>query len=210
MQITKFGHSCILLDDGQTKILFDPGSWAEVPDLAVDSIVITHVHQDHFDLKTIQRLLNIYSARVITNTEVNAELGKADIVAELVEQGQTTTVGNFSLDSIDSDHAVMHPSLPKFQNTGYIVNGKIFHPGDSLILPTQPIEILLLPVSAPWSKLSETLDYISAIKPKVCFPIHDGFLKRTGAFYRFAGQWCEKIGAEFVDPELNKPYDFPI
>lgn len=209
MQITKFGHSCVLLDDGQTKILFDPGVYSEIPELQVDGIVITHVHADHVDIEKLNAvLLTSPDAKIITNSEVGEELSKHDIKFEIVEHGQSTTIGTFSFEGLGNDHAVMHPELPKFQNTAYLINKSIFHPGDSLFVPPKPVEILFLPIAAPWSKVSETLDYITAVNAKVNFPIHDGFIKDGGAFFRFSKMWCEKLGTELVTPELNKIYEF--
>lgn len=209
MKIIKFGHSCVLLDDGQTKLLFDPGSYSEIPNVSVDAIVITHVHQDHLDISKIHAVLaNNPNAKIYTNTQSCEELIKNGLTAEIVEQGQTAQIGTFSIEGYGNEHAIMHPDLPKFQNTSYLINGNIFHPGDSLLTIDKPVDILLLPISAPWSKVSETLDYITAVNPKVCFPIHDGFLAGGGAFYRLSKMWCEKLEVQFIEPELNKEYAF--
>lgn len=207
MQITKFGHSCVLLDDGQTKILFDPGSYSEIPAIQVDGIVITHVHQDHLDIEKLQAILKNCSPKIITNSEVKVELDKYNIECEVVEQGGESQIRTFNFEAIGNDHAIMHPDLPKFQNTGYILNENILHPGDTLIVPTKNINLLLLPIAAPWSKVEETLDYLSEVKPKICFPIHDGFLNGGGAFYRFTNMWCEKLSIEFIQPELGQSYE---
>ena len=206
MQITKFGHSCVLLDDGQTKILFDPGLYGGIPDIDVDGIVITHVHQDHLDMVQLQPLLK-NNPRIITNTEVKTELEKHNITCEVVEEGHLTTIGTLTLQAFGNQHAIMHPDLPRFQNTGYLINDKIFHPGDALFIPPKKIEVMLLPVAAPWSKVEETLDYISATKAKINFPIHDGFITDGGAFHRFAKMWCEKYELNYIEPELNKSYE---
>ncbi|QQS23145.1 MBL fold metallo-hydrolase [bacterium] len=208
MQVTKFSHSCILIDDGQTKLLFDPGLYGGVPqDLTVDAIVITHVHQDHVDIDVLKPLL-ANNPRIITNFEVKAELDKHDIACEIVEEGSTVSVGSYTLEAFGNEHAVMHPELPKFQNTGYLINDSIFHPGDALLVPSKPVKTLLLPVAAPWSKVEETLDYITKIQADINFPIHDGFIRGGGgAFYRFAKMWCEKLNVQFIDPELGKAYE---
>lgn len=207
MQITKYGHSCILLDDGETKILFDPGVYSTIPDLVVDAIVITHVHLDHIDIEKLQPLLVNNSPQIITNTEVKIELAKHGLDCQVVEEGQSVKVNTFTITAYGNEHAIMHPDLPKFQNTGYLINGQIFHPGDSLFVPPSPVNVLLLPIAAPWSKVSETLDFITATKAKVNFPIHDAFIKDGGAFYRFTNMWCEKYNLEFIQPELNKAYE---
>lgn len=208
MQLTKFEHSCVLLDDGTTKILFDPGLYSNIPELKLDAVVITHVHLDHLDPEKIKPLIaSNPGVRVITNTQSKEELEKHGIQSELLEQTQKTTVNTMTLEGFGNNHAIMHPDLPKFQNTAYLINDKILHPGDALLVVDRPVETLLLPVAAPWSKVEETLDYIAAVKPKNCVPIHDGFITDGGAFHRFAKMWCEKIGANFIEIESNKQYE---
>ena len=207
MEITKFGHSCVLLDNGSTKILFDPGIYSNIPSIAVDAILITHIHQDHCDIEKIKNLLNINKdLRIITNSEVQSLLLEQGINSEIVEAGAMTKINNISISGQGTTHAIMHPTLPVFQNTGYSVTEQVFHPGDALTIPVNPVEVLLLPIAAPWSKLEETLDYISAVKPAIVFPIHDGFLKDGGAFYRLSKQWCDTLGIKFIEPELEKIY----
>jgi len=106
---------------------------------------------------------------VITNSEVKAELDKENIACENREDGQETTVGSFQLSAHGKDHAMIHQLCQFAQNTGYLINGKIFHPGDSLVVPPVSIDFLLLPVVAPWSKISETLDFIDGVKTKKKF-----------------------------------------
>jgi hypothetical protein len=146
--------------------------------------------------------------RIITNTEVKAELDKHNIACEVVEAGATTTIGTFTIEAFGNEHAIMHLDLPKFQNTGYLINDKIFHPGDALFTPPKPVEVLLIPIAAPWSKLTETLDYLAGVKAQINFPIHDGFITDGGgAFYRFSKMWCDKLNLKFIEPELGKTYE---
>ncbi|MCA1695075.1 MAG: MBL fold metallo-hydrolase, partial [Actinobacteria bacterium] len=46
MEITHFGHSCVLLDTGSARLLIDPGTWSEgFEDLTgLDAVLITHQH----------------------------------------------------------------------------------------------------------------------------------------------------------------------
>lgn len=208
MKLTKFNHSCVLVDDGQTKILFDPGLYSEIPDLELDAVIITHVHQDHVDVEKLKKILEFSKPRIISNSEVQRELTTHSIEVEIVEEGDSINIGSFKLEAFGNEHAIIHPDLPKFQNTGYLINDSIFHPGDALYLPSKPVEILLLPIAAPWSKVSETLDYIAEVKAKKNFPIHDAFITDGGAFYRFSKMWCDKLQTEFVELEYNKTYEY--
>jgi L-ascorbate metabolism protein UlaG (beta-lactamase superfamily) len=60
MQLTHFGHSCVLADFGHTTVLFDPGNFSHgfegITGLA--AIVITHQHPDHVDQERLPALLD--------------------------------------------------------------------------------------------------------------------------------------------------------
>ena len=59
MQITHFGHSCLLVEIDGTKVLFDPGNFSHgfdgIDDL--DAILITHQHPDHCDVAKLPELV---------------------------------------------------------------------------------------------------------------------------------------------------------
>ena len=59
MQLTKFTHACVRLDDGDRSVVIDPGVFSEV-DEALDgtrAVLITHEHPDHIDLDKIRLAL---------------------------------------------------------------------------------------------------------------------------------------------------------
>ena len=57
---------------------------------------------------------------------------------------------------------------------------QVLHPGDALSVPDKGIDTLLLPVSAPWLKLADVIDYVRAVAPRVALPIHDGVYTAFG------------------------------
>ena len=209
MKITKFGHSCLLIEQDGSRILTDPGMFSEVPaGLKADVLIITHSHPDHLDETKIQDLVAANpNLRIVTNSEVAALLPALANRIELVEDGQTIAAGQVSIKGFGQHHAEIHPSVPLIKNICYLVAGRLWLPGDSLLQPPVPVEILALPVVAPWSKISETMDFLAAIKPKVCFPIHDGFLKFGGPFYSMSKAWADKIGTDFEELQIGQPID---
>ena len=59
MQVTHFGHSCVLLDTGAARLLLDPGGFSSgFEDLTgLDAVLVTHQHPDHLDTERLPVLL---------------------------------------------------------------------------------------------------------------------------------------------------------
>src|SRR3989344_7684313 len=97
MKITRFGHSCMLIEEGEARILIDPGVWShgqnDVKNL--DAILITHEHPDHLDSKSIKQIIqNNPAAKIYTNKGVGKVLSENGTAFELLENGQNTKVKN--------------------------------------------------------------------------------------------------------------------
>ena len=76
----------------------------------------------------------------------------------------------------DSQHAVIHPDLPRLDNSGYLLTlggERVYHPGDSLTVPDAAVDILLAPISAPWLKIGEAVDFVRAVAAPRTLGIHD-------------------------------------
>jgi L-ascorbate metabolism protein UlaG (beta-lactamase superfamily) len=97
-----------------------------------------------------------------------------------VAPGDVLEVGGFDVQVVGGRHADIYDSLPGCANVGYVVDGSVYHPGDALFVPEQDIATLLLPVSGPWLKLAEAIDFARAVAPQRAIPIHDALLSREG------------------------------
>lgn len=191
-------------------MLFDPGAYAELPEELprADVVIITHKHFDHLNIDNLSLLAHANpDLKIICNHEVAAEISHLNFNVEILEQGQSTELGNLGVDAFGKDHAVIHPSMPTITNTGYLVGGKVWHPGDSHTVLPMPTEVLLLPIVAPWSKISETLDFVAASQPQIVIPIHDGFLKFGGPFYAMTKEWCASRNIQFYEQINYQPYE---
>ncbi len=203
MEITKFGHACLLIEESGARILIDPGifsSDAEVENL--DAILITHNHQDHLDTALVKKLLKKSpEAQVITVQETGDDLDAADIAYVTIEDGAEMTVAGVSLRSFGSVHSFIYADIPKTQNTGFMIANRFYHPGDSLYEPGVPVEILALPVAGPWMKLAEAIDFAKAVKPRVAIPMHDWFVRpeATAMMRSFPKMILEEEGIDFRD-----------
>lgn len=210
MKITKFGHSCLLVEEQGARILFDPGSYSTVPELNnIDAILVTHEHHDHLDVPTLKRILELSPAAVIyANADVAGKLAAENIKAQALGHNDKIMIKGVAVEGFGVDHALIHPEFPRAKNTGYMIAGRFYHPGDALFVPEKPVEILAIPVVAPWSKISETIEYMRAIKPRVSFPIHDAFLKPgIGLFIKLVGTFAEKQETRWLPVEDGKPIE---
>jgi L-ascorbate metabolism protein UlaG (beta-lactamase superfamily) len=205
MKITKYGHCCLLIEIKGQSIMTDPGNYNELLEVLpqIDIVLLTHEHGDHVHIPHIKSILeNSPQARIITHADVSKILDTSNIACETVEDGQSVMVGDVSIQSLGSVHACMHHTLVPVRNTGFMIDNKLFYPGDSFYVPTQKVEVLALPISGPWMKLEEAIEYAVQIAPKKVFPVHDGMLKqdhRLGPTRRIPTIILEPHVIEYVD-----------
>jgi L-ascorbate metabolism protein UlaG (beta-lactamase superfamily) len=181
MQITKYEHACLVIENQGQRIVIDPGFYTrpmtELHDVV--AIVITHMHDDHCNEEQIDRILqNSPAAKIYGTEEVRKRLEGYETIA--VHHGDFYTDGGFTLEFFGDIHAEIHRSIPLIQNCGVLVNGALYYPGDSFTRPDQSVEILACPTSAPWLKISDVMDFVAAIKPSKCFPTHNVHLSDIG------------------------------
>jgi len=203
MKITKYGHCCLLIEEKNIKILTDPGSFTTEQNSLknIDVVLITHEHQDHFHIDSVKNILeNNKDVKIVTTKSVGKLLDKENIKYELVENKQHIKIKNIIIEGFGVKHAQMHSSIPISDNTGYFIENKLFYPGDALTNPGKHVEILAWPVAGPWLKIGEALDYAIELKPKICFPVHDGIYAKE--MRGFSGMMTKNIlepkGIKFV------------
>ena len=149
--------------------------------IGVEAVVITHEHADHWTPEQLRRVLGRSpKARVFGPAGVVA--AATGFTVEQVEPGDTVTTGAFTLRFFGGEHAVIHPSIPLVDNLGVLVNGRFYYPGDSFTIPDGvEVDTLAAPAAAPWMKVAEVIDYVTAVQPRRAFPTHDGILSAAGA-----------------------------
>jgi L-ascorbate metabolism protein UlaG (beta-lactamase superfamily) len=183
MQLTKYTHSCVRLDDGDRTLVIDPGTFSEV-ETALDgasAVLITHEHADHIDVGKVRA-----AAQADPRLRIWAPDPLATSLADLGEQvvtirpGETFAAGGFSIRTFGGQHALIHPTIPIVANVGYLVDDTVYHPGDSLIVPPVPVEVLLAPLHAPWSKVAEVIDFVVSVRAARATGIHDALLTDPG------------------------------
>ncbi len=181
MRMTKLGHSCVRLEQDGQSIVLDPGVWSGAGALAgADAVLITHEHADHVDSGVVRAALDANPAlQLWTTGAVAAQFDGFGGRVHAVGHGDAFTAAGFDVRVYGHDHAQIHPDIPTVPNVGFAIGG-LFHPGDAFTIPDEPVQTLLLPISAPWLKASEMFDYARAVRPKVSYAIHDELLNANG------------------------------
>ncbi|MEU0331802.1 MBL fold metallo-hydrolase [Streptomyces sp. NPDC006193] len=180
MKLTKKSHACVRLDKEGRTLVIDPGGFSEADAAAgADAILVTHEHPDHFDEGRLRAALEanpaaeIWTLKSVADRIAPAFPGRVHTVGH----GDAFTAAGFEVQVHGELHAVIHPDIPRITNVGYLIDGgRIFHPGDALTVPDQPVETLMLPVMAPWSKISEVIDYVREVGPRRAYDVHDALL----------------------------------
>ena len=55
MRLTRWSHSCVVLEAEGRKLVIDPGGWSEPRALnGVDAVLVTHEHGDHVDTDRVR------------------------------------------------------------------------------------------------------------------------------------------------------------
>ncbi|MBE7701000.1 MBL fold metallo-hydrolase [Oerskovia sp. Sa1BUA8] len=190
MRITSHGHSCVALDHAGTTLTLDPGTFADTATAldAPGTLLVTHAHPDHLDVEAVQAALDRDpEVRVIGPQAVFDRLGRTpdDARFVLVEPGDVLTVGSFSVLVGGGQHALIHPDVPRVANLTYLVAAggvRVYHPGDSFSPPLTDdrLDVLFAPVSAPWMKVAEGIDFVRSLDPWTVVPIHEAILSQAG------------------------------
>lgn len=187
MQITHIGHACLLVETSSARVLLDPGAFShgfeELTEL--DAVVITHQHADHLDVERLPQLLEANDgARLLVEPETAAELTRAGIQAEALHPGQSVQLAGLRLTGVGGEHAMIHPDLPRIGNVGVVLQAAgeptLFHPGDAVDTAPPGIDLLALPISAPWAAARDSVELARAVAPTTAFPIHDAVLSGLG------------------------------
>jgi L-ascorbate metabolism protein UlaG (beta-lactamase superfamily) len=207
MRLTKLGHACVRLDKDGAVLVIDPGAFSDPEALAgANAVLITHEHFDHIDADRVRAALiadpglQLWSTAVVADQF--ADLGDR---VHTVGHGDTFSAAGFDVHVYGSEHAVLHQDIPMIANVGFMLDGEVFHPGDALTVPEDPVNTLLLPASAPWLKLSEMIDYGRTVAPRRGYTIHDALFSETGLMV--LGAFLGMAGPHFAQLENGGSVD---
>ncbi|MFJ3520509.1 MULTISPECIES: MBL fold metallo-hydrolase [unclassified Streptomyces] len=173
MRITKYTHACVRIEHEGRVLVIDPGTWSEPAALAgADAVLVTHEHTDHVDV------LRLAGLGVPVHAPAGADIPRLEVLG--VSSGTEFTAAGFRIRAVGGRHAFIYAGQPDCANLGYVIDDAVYHPGDSLHVPEQPVETLLVPVQGSWLQMAEAIDFVKAVKPQRAFGIHDAQINDRG------------------------------
>jgi L-ascorbate metabolism protein UlaG (beta-lactamase superfamily) len=184
MRITKHGHACVRVQGEGGVVVIDPGVFTDRGALdGADAVLITHEHTDHvhpdhlrasdvpvWTIAAVERLLREQAPDVAERVTV-------------VRPGDRLEVAGTTVEVVGDKHAVIHPDYDRFDNSGYVLESggaSVYHPGDALTPPGRAVDVLLAPISAPWLKVSEAIDFVREVGAPRSLGIHDRVYSDVG------------------------------
>ena len=202
--LTFLGHATILIDMDGTQVLTDPllHGWVgplqrrrPTPDpqlvAAIDAVLISHLHLDHLDFRSLELLGREKRILVPEGAERLMEKHGFHNIRALAP-GESERVGSLTIRATPAVHSGFRPPLgPRALPIGFIVEGshRIYFAGDTGIFRgmadfAEPhLDVALLPVWGWGPKLShghlhpasaaKALQYLT---PTAAVPIHWGTL----------------------------------
>jgi L-ascorbate metabolism protein UlaG (beta-lactamase superfamily) len=221
VQVTWLGHAGLRVEQDGYTLVIDPGVFCDQQALgaaleAADGLLITHEHFDHFAADAVKAALAAKPRiQVWTNSSVAAQLDGAAATVHTVGDGSTFSAGGIDVQAHGEWHAPIHRDLPLVRNTGFLIGGRIFHPGDALTSPNVPVELLLVPSHGPWTRTGDLIDYIREVKPARVSPIHDAMLSPIGknGLEAFLGEqpgYGPGTGAPYAQLTLGEPFELGV
>ncbi len=174
MKITKFTHSCLLVEMPEPvnrSALFDPGEYSQF-DIGklqyLDDIFITHSHADHMDVQKIVQLREKFpEVRITAPADAAAQLAQASVTNVSLTPPNGVTF-------FEAPHEEIAPLGwgPQPGEIGVHYLGMLSDPGDSHTF-TETMPILALPIQAPWGSTVEAVKVALDLKPRYIIPVHD-------------------------------------
>lgn len=153
----------------------------EASELDLDVLIISHEHNDHFDVDAVQDLIK-EKTQVYTNCLVATELEKMGFQKEqihVMKKGVREELTDFAILPVDCDHGELAPeALGVILDFGF---SKIYYAGDTALtlerlavpMGIQP-ELAILPINGAFGNLDgiEAAKYAGLLKCKTCIPCH--------------------------------------
>lgn len=199
MIIKKFPQSHLVISKDGHKICIDPGNYTfqagfKVEDFSdIDVFLITHQHSDHMDPDLIGQLVT--DKLIIGNSDVVSKLENLGVKAEEIKDGESREVVGFNVTAYDLPHCKMIDGSDGPLNTGFVIDGVLFHPGDGIALEGLVIDKVALPIAGPSISFKTAVDFAKQLSAKTLIPIHYDAFSTDPNFFK---QRVESLGFEII------------
>ncbi len=184
LTITFIGHGTLMFNFNGKIFHVDP--WSKLADYSklpkADFIVITHEHQDHLDVDTINKI-RTKDTMIVCNEKSQKKIRQS----LAMRNGDKKNLNGVLIEAVPA-YNLLHmrkpgePYHPKGVGNGYIFtfgDKKIYVAGDTENTPEmkklENIDVAFLPMNLPYTMSPEMVaDAAKAFKPKVLYPYHTG------------------------------------
>src|SRR4051812_41683329 len=176
MKITRYFQSCLLIEEGKARILIDPSAQDKdkIGKLGkLDAVLYTHEHPDHFDAEMAQTFVEQGIAPVYANASTKKQI-KASVTE--VSDKQEFEVAGLKIKALELPHCLMVDGSEGPQNTGFLVNNKLFHSGDGKEIKGLKVDVLAGPLTGPDVSLKDACDFAKQVSAKTFLPVHYDYI----------------------------------
>jgi L-ascorbate metabolism protein UlaG (beta-lactamase superfamily) len=211
-QITYIGHATLLFEMDGVRLLTDPilrdsvfhlhrrsASVSSSSYQNIDSVLISHLHRDHFDIPSLRMLGR--------ETQLIVPAGAADLLRKKgfsnideMRPGDSARIGTLSVQATYAQHQSTYPPFgPSTEALGYLIRGtqSIYFPGDTDVFPgmadlADGLDVALLPVWGWGPNIGpghmnphRAAEALTLLRPHMAIPIHWGtFYPRWLGWFR--------------------------
>ena len=181
MKLTRYFQSCLLIEVNRVRILIDPSGQDKGTDFGkLDAVFYTHEHGDHFDAEMAQTIVEQGIAPVYANASTAKQV-KASVTT--TEDGKEYEVSGVKVKALELPHCLMVDGSQGPQNTGYVVNDELFHPGDGKELEGLTVKTLAVPLAGPDVSPHDAFAFGRQVKAQNLIPIHYDYLGGNPGFF---------------------------
>ena len=227
LSTTWVGHATVLLEMDGVRLLTDPMLRRRVGPLRrlvptpaleqlchLDAILLSHLHQDHFDVPSLE-LLDPETPILVPRGAEHwlTRAGFQDVRG--MEPGDTVRVADLRVTAVPARHsAPRYPFLRHDLSLGFVIAGRheVYFPGDTGLFDgmasiSRHLDLAFIPIGGWGLRVPEEdhLDPLRAaqalalLRPRVAIPVHWGTYQLSGLSLAPSFRRLEEAPRQFVD-----------